>query len=359
MSARHGLVIGKFYPPHAGHHHLVRTAAAGAARVTVVVMAATVESLALADRVAWLREVHAADANVTVVGIRDDHPVDYTSDAIWRAHVELMLAAARTVTETPVDAVFTSEPYGDELARRLGARHVAVDPPRAAHPVSGTQVRADPVAHWDALAPCVRGHLAWRVVLVGAESTGKTTLAEALAERLRARGGAFAAAAWVPEVGREVTAHKLAALGPDAAMAALAWDTADFVDIARAQAAREAALARASAPVLVCDTDAFATGVWHERYRGAPADAVDALGAAAPYHLYLATHHDDVPFAQDGLRDGEHVRAWMTARFAERLTATGRRWQWLRGDRAAREGAALAAIDRLLAAGWAFAAPLG
>ena len=59
-----------------------------------------------------------------------------------------------------------------------------------------------------------------------------------------------------------------------------------------------------------------------------------SLGAAAPYHLYLLTHHDDVPFAQDGLRDGEHLRAWMTARFADRLTAGARRWRWLRGDRA-------------------------
>ena len=356
---RHGLVIGKFYPPHAGHHHLVRAAAAQAARVTVVVMAASVESLALADRVAWMREAHAADAGVTVVGVVDDHPVDYGSDAIWRAHVGLMQAAARGVTSVPVDVVFTSEPYGDELARRLGARHVAVDPARAAHPVSGTAVRADPVAHWGALAPCVRSHLAWRVVLIGAESTGKTTLAASLAARLRARGGAFTHAAWVPEVGREVTEQKLAALGPGAAMDALAWATVDFVDIARAQAEREAALARAGAPVLLCDTDAFATGIWHERYRGAPADAVDALGVAAPYHLYLLTHHDDVPFAQDGLRDGEHVRAWMTARFAERLTADARRWQWLRGDRATREAAALAEIDGLLAAGWGFAAPLG
>ncbi len=359
MIAHHGLVIGKFYPPHAGHHHLVRTAAAGATRVTVVVMAATVESLTLADRVAWMREVHAADDKVTVVGVRDDHPVDYESDAIWRAHVELMKVAARGVTDEPIDVVFTSEPYGDELARRLGARHVAVDRPRATHPVSGTQVRADPVAHWSALAPCVRGHLAWRVVLVGAESTGKTTLAAALAGRLRARGGAFAATTWVPEVGREVTEHKLAALGPAAPMTSLAWDTADFVAIARAQAEREARAARSGAPVLVCDTDAFATGIWHERYRGAPADAVDALGGAAPYHLYLVTHHDDVRFAQDGLRDGEHLRPWMTARFAERLTATGRRWQWLRGDREARTAAALAAIDQLLAAGWALAAPHG
>ncbi len=359
MTPRHGLVIGKFYPPHAGHHHLVRAASREAERVTVVVMAAAVESLSLADRVAWMREVHAEDRNVTIAGIRDDHPVDYHSDAIWRAHVALMEEAARSVTLEPVDAVFTSEPYGDELAHRLGARHVPVDPGREAHPVSGTAVRADPVAHWGALAPCVRGQLAWRIILVGAESTGKTTVAAAITARVRGRGGVFAETAWVPEVGRELTEHKLAAQGPEAAMTALSWGTEEFVEIAREQARREAAAARAGAPVLVCDTDAFATGIWHERYRGERSETVEALGATAPFHLYLLTHHDDVPFEQDGLRDGEHLRAWMTERFAERLGATGRRWQWLRGARQAREAQAVAAIDGLLAAGWSLAAPLG
>ncbi len=359
MTPRHGLVIGKFYPPHAGHHHLVRAASRGAVRVTVVVMAATIESISLADRVAWMREVHGGDDNVTIVGIRDDHPVDYTSDAIWRAHVDLMNEAARSVTDEPIDAVFTSEPYGEELAHRLGARHVLVDLAREEHRVSGTSVRADPVAHWDSLAPCVRGYLAWRVIVVGAESTGKSTVAAAIAAKLRERGGAFAAAAWVPEAGREVTEHKLAAAGPGAAMEALVWGTEDFVEIAREQARRESAAARAGAPVLVCDTDAFTTGIWHERYRGEPSRAVDALGEPAPFHLYLLTHHDDVRFEQDGLRDGEHLRAWMTARFVERLAATGRRWQWLRGGREAREADALAAIDAVLATGWDFTAPLG
>ncbi len=359
MKPHHGLVIGKFYPPHAGHHHLVRAASRSAERVTVVVMAATVESLALADRVRWMREVHAQDENVTVTGIFDDHPVDYSSEAAWRAHVELMEQAARGVTSEPVDAVFTSEPYGDELARRLGAKHVSVDPGRTAQPVSGTAIRLDPVAHWHGLAPCVRADLAWRVVLVGAESTGKTTLAQALAERLRGRGGAFAATGWVPEVGREVTERKLSALGRDAAMDGIAWGTDDFVDIAREQAAREAGAARAGAPVVVCDTDAFATSVWHERYRGERSARVEAEGTLAPYHLYLLTHHDDVPFHQDGLRDGEHLRAWMTERFIERLEETGRRWRWIRGAREERDARALSEIDALLERGWAFAEPLG
>jgi NadR type nicotinamide-nucleotide adenylyltransferase len=359
VKPRHGLVIGKFYPPHAGHHHLVRAASRGAERVTVVVMAATVESLSLADRVRWMREVHATDDNVTVTGIFDDHPVDYESDEIWRAHVDLMEQAARAVTREPVDAVFTSETYGDELARRLGVRHFAVDPGRATQPISGTAIREDPVQNWGALAPCVRAHLAFRVVLVGAESTGKTTLAESLADCLRERGGAFAGASWVPEVGREVTERKLAALGPEAAMDAVEWRTEDFVDIAREQAAREHAAARDGAPVLVCDTDAFATSIWHERYRGERSARVEAEGAVAPYHLYLLTHHEDVPFHQDGLRDGEHLRAWMTERFVQRLEEDGRLWRWARGSRDERAAAALREIDALLEAGWGFSAPLG
>jgi len=365
MRPRHALVIGKFYPPHAGHHHLVRAAARGAERVTVVVMAASVESLSLEDRVAWMAEEHEGDAGVTVTGIRDDLPVDTASDAIWRGHVALMLEAARGVTDLPVDAVFTSESYGVELAQRLGARHVAVDPGRAAHPVSGTAVRADPVRFWGALAPQVRAHLAWRVVLVGAESTGKTTLAAALAAELRTRGGAFATATWVPEVGREVTADKLAAPGLGGAtdapvsLASITWTEDDFVAIARAQAAREQLAARSGAPVLVCDTDAFATGIWHERYRGERSARVEAEGRAAPHHLYLLTHPDDVAFQQDGLRDGAHLRGWMTDRFVERLEVSGRRWVWLRGGREARLHSAREAIDALLARGWGFAAPLG
>ena len=67
MIPKHGLVIGKFYPPHLGHHLLVNTAAAACERVTVVVLAASVESIPLATRVKWMREIHA-DAFVGSAG---------------------------------------------------------------------------------------------------------------------------------------------------------------------------------------------------------------------------------------------------------------------------------------------------
>lgn len=62
-----------------------------------------------------------------------------------------------------MDAVFSSEAYGEELARRFDAMPVRVDLDRRGVPVSGTAVRADPVAHWRWLSPAVRAWLVRRV----------------------------------------------------------------------------------------------------------------------------------------------------------------------------------------------------
>src|SRR6202000_337058 len=66
-----GLTIVKFYPPHRGHHGLIRTMERRCARATVVVEAAEIESVPLADRVAWLRAVHP---DVTGIGVHCDVP---------------------------------------------------------------------------------------------------------------------------------------------------------------------------------------------------------------------------------------------------------------------------------------------
>ncbi len=354
---KHGLVLGKFYPPHAGHHLLVRTAAAVCERVTVLVLASSVESIPLDERVAWMRELHPGP-NVRIVGGLDDFPVDYTSEEAWRNHIGLF---ERLIGDgTPVDAVFTSEPYGEELGRRMNAKSICVDVDRTLAPYSGTAIRADPVATWEGIAEPVRGYLARRVVLVGAESTGKTTLAIDLCDALRRRGGSHGLTRWVPEVGRDVTADKLAIARARAAIEHrppprvddVTWRTEDFADIARAQQQREDALARLGGPVLLCDTDAFTTGLWHERYLGAPRD----FGSAHP--LYLLLHPDDVPFVQDGLRDGENIRQWMTTRFLEKLTATGRRFAVIRGTRDQRLALCLAQVDQLISEGWKLADPL-
>ncbi|GIJ45503.1 transcriptional regulator NadR [Virgisporangium aliadipatigenens] len=353
MTFGHGMVVGKFYPPHAGHHHLVDTAAKACERVTVVVAPSRRESIGLDERIAWLREVHAGSPHVRFVGTWCDLPIDYDSDAVWAAHVAVFREA---VGDSPVDAVFSSELYGTELARRFGAAHVAVDLPREALPVSGTGVRADPVAHWDFLAAPVRAWFVRRVVVVGAESTGTTTMARALARHYRLRGGVWARTRWVPEYGRELTERKLAALGPGADVFDVTWDRPDFVDVAHAQNAAEDAAAREGSPLLVCDTDAFATAIWEERYLGSTSEQVRA--AARTPALYLLTDHVGVPFVDDGLRDGEHVRPWMTGRFRAALGAQGVPCQELTGSYRRRLADAIAACDALLDGGWGLADPL-
>lgn len=296
---RRGLVWGKFLPLHAGHSALIAAAEERCDEVVVVVGARSDEPVPREVRHGWVREVHPG---VVVRSHVDDTPVDYDDPAVWHLH----LAGLRTVLPEDVDAVFTGEDYGDELARRLGAVHVHLARESGPGAVSGTAVRADPGAFWPRLSPPVRAWYAQRVVVLGAESTGTTTLSAALAERL--------GCPWVPEFGRQWSLQR-----PNGLTAP--WRTEEFDLVARRQAEDEDAAARTTpVPWLVCDTDPLATTVWHERYVGTRSPSVEAFAAARRPHLYVLTL-DDVPFVQDGVRDGEHLRGWMTQRFREVLAA--------------------------------------
>jgi NadR type nicotinamide-nucleotide adenylyltransferase len=231
------------------------------------------------------------------------------------------------------DVVFTSEDYGPRYAAAMGARHVAVDPDRRRYPVSGTKVRADPWRHAGFLAPCVRAWFVCRVAVVGAESTGTTTLARALA--------AHYGCDWVPEYGRAYCEQRLARAST------INWRTKDFVHIAKQQQSDEDIMAGRGGRLLICDTDALATSIWHERYLGARSSHVEALAANRSYALYILTG-DDIGFVQDGTRDGEHIRGWMTRRFRQALAQRAEPWIEVRGDRAQRLADTAARVDELL-----------
>ncbi|WP_299575195.1 AAA family ATPase [uncultured Williamsia sp.] len=347
---RRALVIGKFYPPHAGHHMLIRHAAEIADRVVVVAMSTAAETISLADRVAWLRESRSHDPNVAVTGIRCDAPVDLTSTPVWAAQVACMRAAIRTVTDESIDVVVSSEAYGPELARWFDADHVAVDPARLRVPISGTACRADLAGNWRRLDAPARAGLTTRAVVLGSESTGTTTVSQALAQRFRERGGIWTETRWVPEYGRDTTDAKLHALreqDPTADMSELTWTGEDFALIARTQQALEDAAARDGSPLLVCDTDAFATTVWERRYLG-PHSRFACHTADDRGRIYLVTDHHGVPFVQDGIRDGEHIRAEMTGWFIDALTRQGLSWVLLTGSLDDRLDLATRVVDRML-----------
>ena len=322
---RRGLVIGKFLPPHAGHSHLITTARRQVESLDVVVCDRPDQEIPGATRAAWLAELHP-DCRVLVV---DDICDDDNSEAWARYTLEFL--------EAGPDVVFTSEVYGDAYAFHLGCDHVLVDATRAAQPVSGTAVRTAPARHWHQLAPVVRAGLTRRICVVGAESTGTTTLARALADHC--------GTVWVPEYGREFAEAKLASAG------CYRWSTDEFTEIALGQQSREDIAARAAGPLLICDTDALATAIWHERYLGFRSPAVEALARSRRYTAYLLTDCD-IPFVQDGTRDGEHIRRWMTDRFAQELAARPEPWLLVSGDPDARLKAAAAFVDGVVGPGW-------
>ncbi|MEQ6897742.1 AAA family ATPase [Microbacterium sp. KR10-403] len=332
----HGLVIGKFYPLHRGHSHLIQTALRGSDRVTVQVLGSSVESVPYAVRADWVRQEHPT---ARVVAALDDAPVDFGSDAAWQAHMRLI----EDLLDAPVDTVYSSDEYGHELADRLGAAWVQVDPGRRMNPVSGTAIRADLDGRWGELGAAARETLAARVVVLGAESTGSTTLAEALAAELHTL--------WVPEYGRE---HSIVREGGLEAP----WRSDEFDLIVDRQfdAERDAAR-RSPRPVVVCDTDVLATALWHERYVGAPAPRILARAAAHPPVLYVLTG-DEIPFVQDGMRDGEHIRHDMQQRFRGALDAGTVPWIEVCGTVAERVAAVLPVLQPLLAQHWSFPPPL-
>ena len=321
--SRRGLIVGKFYPPHRGHKFLIDTARAQVDDLSVIVCQRPGEVPPGELRAAWLREIHP-DVRVILI----DDTLDADDSRAWAENSVRVLGFAP-------DVVFTSEDYGDPFAHFLGCRHVQVDRARAAVPVSGTRVRADPLGCWQYLEPPVRGFYARRVCLVGAESTGKTTLATALAAHYRT--------VWVPEYGREYSERKLAAEG------VYEFRSEEFAHIAARQREAEDEAARRANRVLICDTDAFATSVWHRRYMGARSPEVEGIAASRRPDLYLLT---DVgtPFVQDGTRDGESVRGWMHETFVEELCAQSRPFRLLSGTHERRLEEAVAHVDELLGA---------
>jgi len=358
------LVIGKFYPPHLGHITLIERAAIEADRVTAIVMASAGETIPLADRVRWLASAVAHLPGVRVVGTLDDAPVDYGSEIAWVANTVQMQVALRRVGVDHVDVVVSSEPYGVELAARLGARDVIHDVERGRVRISGTAVRADPAATWSLLPPATQLGLAVRIVLVGGESTGTTTLTEDLQRHYRLAG--YPGVLPVPEYGRDFTyeLHRRSVAeaerigSPAPAPDQLVWLPEYFLEIAVEQTRREDAAAL-SAPLVIADTDALATTLWERRYVGEGSRASEPTLKTLPRRdLYIVTDHVGVLFEQDGWRDGEHIREQMTEWFLEAVDAGGWSWMLVRGSREERLEYAIEAIDGILAARLAFGAAL-
>ncbi len=171
---------------------------------------------------------------------------------------------------------------------------------------------------------------AFVVVLLGAESTGKTTLAHELAATLATHGERVAR---VDEYLREFCAERGRTPCRDEQRGIAAEQTARIE------------VAAATADIVIADTSALMIAVYGELVFGDKSLYASALAAHRRAQLTLVMALD-LPWREDGLqRDGVHVRAPVDGLIRAALAGAGTASTTIEGIGRARLGSALHAID--------------
>lgn len=316
-----GFVLGKFLPPHAGHLHLVRSAMAQTEELTVLVCTIRKEPIPGHLRYRWMCDLFPGAKVVHVTDEVPSYPHEHPDfEEIWTALLK------REVPGTEV--FFSSEDYGEDVARWLNIRHVPVDKERIAVPVSGTAIRHEALTYWEFIPEIVRPYFVKRIVLTGPESTGKTTMAQQLADYFHTT--------WVREYGRDYFVENGGIREP-----------ADLIRIAEGQIRlEEEALPKAN-KWLFCDTDLIVTQIWSEIYlKHCPQEVID-LSHTRRYDLHLLMDID-IPWEDDGTREFPQLREWHFKRLKEELDQRKLPYVMISGNYEERLKACIQAVNQCL-----------
>lgn len=314
-----GLVVGKFSPLHRGHELVIRRAFEMCHEVVVISYSKPeLPGCEPETRKKWLAQLfpHAKRLVVTDQWLQQRFPdlngslsvpPNDAPDSVHRCFVGFLCREAMGLT---VDAVFTSEDYGDGFARELTGyfrehdasapevRHVLIDHERNEAPISGTQIRSNLETHRQWLSPIVYASFVRRVCFLGGESSGKSTLAKVLATQ---HGTLH-----VPEYGRELWESKNGSLTYE-----------DMVQIAETQVAAEEQASLSATRYLFCDTSPLTT-LFYSKHLFQRADPKLEGLACRRYDLVVLCAAD-FDFVQDGTRQDANFRERQNAWYIKEL----------------------------------------
>lgn len=290
-----GLVLGKFMPPHLGHLFLIDTAIEKCDKVHIFVCSNELQVQVPGDiRVKTLRAIYHNNPKVIIHDFRDDRLPQNDSecsslDEFYHQWVPMIYK------EVPkLDIVFTSEDYGDDFAKYLGIQHYLVDKERKKFPISGTEIRTNPLLNWRFIPNEMKPFFVKRISVMGPESCGKSTLTEKLSHHYNTN--------FVDEYGRTLFEEKNGNLSID-----------DFILISKNRQIIEDDRIKTSNKILFSDTEDITTYIFSKMYHPDSYKSVekyfeDKIGSSKKYDLYILLR-SDCPAIQDGTRqflDGRH-----------------------------------------------------
>lgn len=294
-------------PVHNGHAALIDFARQHCDRLIVLVCALPDEPIPGKLRLDWMQQLYSQSLDVDVQYTEVDLlNAPYSSRDVSKVWADYL------ITRFPkVSVVFTSETYGDYLAEYMQITHLPFDPPRHVVPVSATQIRESPFRYWAYIPGVVRPYFVKKVCLYGAESTGKSRLAEQLAAHFNTVS--------VPEMARFVLTSSLRCTYED------------IITIAVAQAqAMQSTLPHAN-KLLFCDTDLLTTQVYSRYLFGRVPAFEPWIREINQYDLYLFLD-TDVPYVQDGTRLRAATRPDLRNEFLAVLEQSGVPFEMITGN---------------------------
>lgn len=169
-----------------------------------------------------------------------------------------------------------------------------------------------------------------KIVVIGPESTGKSTLSQKLAAHYNT--------VWTPEYARQYLDEL-----------PCPYEQHDLLQIAKGQLQLEDEKARQANELLICDTDLYVIKVWSEHKYGQCDPRILEQIAARRYDLYLLTYID-IPWEDDPLREypDPRMREYFYRIYRDIVVNAGVPWADIRGSYAERDAKAIAAVEGLL-----------
>lgn len=298
---KRGFTFGKYLPFHQGHKALIDFALDHCDELIVLVCVSNSESISGEIRSGWIAETYERNPRVRVHTLEYDESILPNTSVSSKEISKLWAAQFRRILPE-VDMLITSEPYGAYVSEFMGIRSISFDQERKYHPISASQLRDSLYDNWDFLPDAVKPYFQKKVVLLGTESTGKSTMARLICNSFNAT--------LVDEVGRDIIP-----------------DSNDFtVDqlklIAHAHAQNTHKATEQLKPLVVMDTDVHITQSYAKYKFGEYLELDDAVYEANKAHLYLYLSAN-APYFQDGTRLDKQKRLALDHTHRETLNHFG------------------------------------